>query len=328
MDEKMIKLLLCTVVFSAFPLFSKVIFTENQPYFLHGENAFKLDSVSVSETEFHNLLQNHDVKAEINSALSHRPLTSADLKQHMSPVKNQGQRRTCGVFSTLALLEHLTPNIDYSEQCASYFATPQDAILPTEFLSFIENNGIYAEKDCPYRDPARDPLWTRTKPNERLALETKARNTIPNLENATKTYPAFSSEIVPVSSHSPAQAINYIKDKLSAGTPVGVTTFVAGKQWGTGLISKIPSEEDIKSSCGKSLLSSAHKKCAAHAIVFTGYDDEQRLFFFKNSWAKSWGLTDAYQIPRAPHRVPTGYGAMSYDYYARFRLNHVITLNS
>lgn len=42
----------------------------------------------------------------------------------------------------------------------------------------------------------------------------------------------------------------------------------------------------------------------AHAICFVGFDDDKRLFKFKNSWGKGWG--------------DNGYGYLPYDYVERF----------
>ncbi len=94
------------------------------------------------------------------------------------------------------------------------------------------------------------------------------------------------------------------------------------------MIDQIPTEKEIQDVCRNADDADGRlnkKVCASHAIIFTGFDDARRLFFFKNSWDKDWGLNQEYMTTANP-KDKTGYGAISYDYYIRFGKDKIIVL--
>lgn len=69
----------------------------------------------------------------------------------------------------------------------------------------------------------------------------------------------------------------------------------------------IPTKEEIDQGCSKeNTKPGGTKKCHAHAVVFTGYDDASETLEFKNSWGRGW--------------KHGGYGYMTYRYFRQFRM--------
>lgn len=327
MDEKMLQLLLSTILFATFPLFAHVFFEHDQPYFMHNETAYKLDWSPITEPELNYIKSTSMITSNALSTLERRPNRRRDLKPLMSKVRDQDKRSTCGTFATIALVEHITPNMDYSEQCTAYLAGSTDRLSMLTLIDHIKRRGLYDETQCPYRKPSDNPQWHRATPAERETLTSDARNDIPDLSNLKKHHPQVTPLIKRVDSLSQEQLLAHVKNSLDKGAPVAVTTYVFGDQWNSGLIDTLPTAQEIDKSCRASTKSSAHKQCAAHALVFTGYDDQKQLFYFKNSWHTTWGLTDSYELPRNK-QMTTGYGAMSYEYFAKYRINELISLAS
>lgn len=126
---------------------------------------------------------------------------------------------------------------------------------------------------------------------------------------------------------SDGEYLSYIIAQIDNGVPVGVDLYVAGEGWRSGMIDYIPSEAEIKESCSPTVGSlSTVKECGSHGIVVTGYDNNKRLIYFKNSWDESWGLNSIFS-PVKEKKYKTGYGAISYDYLAKFRLDNLVTLS-
>jgi len=71
--------------------------------------------------------------------------------------------------------------------------------------------------------------------------------------------------------------------------------------WGRGYVGK-PTSKDVR-------ISRQHP--AGHSFVIVGYDDQRRVYHFKNSWGSSdFGLKSDLQGPQST----PGYGSIAYDY--------------
>ncbi|OPZ21406.1 MAG: Papain family cysteine protease [bacterium ADurb.BinA186] len=272
---------------------------------------------------------------DIEAFMVSKPKGKVNLISEMSPAKNQGQRGTCSSFATMGLVEHfIDRNADYSEQCLAYFSASDDGGNIGDKLSFILSQGIYREGDCPYKDPKDFDNWllANDKEQENLALE--ARNTIPLLTNIRKLTPAFRVIRKHVDELSDGEYLRYIQNQLDDGIPVGAAMVSIGEEWTKrGMIEKIPGPEQIKKECKDRQKSSAlsfsampFKKCDSHAVVLTGYDDAKKLIYFKNSWDENWGLDENMNVTSASGER-RGYGAFSYAYLTKFRVNSLITLS-
>ncbi len=259
--------------------------------------------------------------------MASQPQAFVNLEEAMSDVRDQGQRGSCSSFAALGLLEsYIDKSANYSEQCLAYHSSQEDAAMTELRLKYIITNGAYNENDCPYVDPQGFEEWLLADKDKRKELQLVARNQIPDLSATKKIYPSFSSIEKRVDGLTDAQFIAYIQNQLRNNSPLAVSTIVVGwDEWRSGLISSVPSEEEIKKSCENSL-NPTIKKCRSHAVVLTGYDDSRQLIFFKNSWGKNWGLDQKY-AKTTILSDRTGYGAISYTYLAKFRVNNLITLS-
>ena len=250
-----------------------------------------------------------------------------DLKPRMSSVKSQGARRTCSVFQAAALVEqYLGSSFDLSEQCLVYLSTSADTGDPFARLKFALSNGLHYENHCPYVDPRNYTEWVGADERAREQLIEKAKSTIPDLTN--REVATISAQLVTrnIEEMASTSIINYTRNKIISGLPVGASTFVVGKGWDKGLIDKTPSDKEIAEMCPTTISAdSPKKKCTAHAIVVTGFDDSRGVFYFKNSWRESWGVNASYQSENAREKR-IGYGVMPYEYLAKFVVGRLLTL--
>ena len=308
---------------------SHVTINDAGGYLTYEGKTFVLNMSKVNK-EAHERLFGDDKarKREIDALARKIPDRKVDLKKTMSNVRNQGQRGTCSNFATMALLEHLIDkNADYSEQCLTFFGSSTDSGNINTNLEYIKGNGMYHEHQCPYKIPEKDIKWHFAKDEERKEIIRRSRDVIPDMTGVTQFSPTFYIHKQDVDAMSEGQYVGFIIDQIDKGIPVGVGVYVAGNGWESGMIDYVPSEEEIKESCRPRIgISSPVKECGSHAIVLTGYDSSRRLIYFKNSWNTTWGLNESY-LPIEEDGIPIGYGALSYEYLAKFRLDNLVTLS-
>jgi hypothetical protein len=190
---------------------------------------------------------------------------------------------------------------------------------------YAKDHGFYDEKDCPYIDPAKNPQWYYADNEQREVMRQKALAEIPNL--ADKSALSLRATIIErkLDDFGIGANLDYLREKIRANKPVGMTLVIAGNEWRHGSILKIPNEDEIKKSCPNNSLSMPEKQCAVHAVIVTGYDDARRVFYFKNSWDNHWGVNHEY-LPRTPYEPSIGYGVVSYEYFARFSTGKLLSL--
>jgi len=308
--------------------FSQVSITDGEAYFVSGSDKFRLNLSTLTEAQSKRIFGNYNPKREIGNFLRSRPMgDKANLKPNMSDVQNQGQRGTCSHFATVTLVEHLyDKNSNLSEQCLAWLAGNTDSGNIPNGLNYVQKKGVYLERDCPYKDPADYAEWDSASAEKMRELEGKARLDLPkNFSNIKEVFPWFEIYSENVDKFSARELIEHIQRKIAAGYPVGAAVYFIGDAgWGEGWIDKIPSEAEIKKSCDHNRkANSPMKQCSSHALVFTGYDNSKKVFYFKNSWRKTWGLTDSLERSDPSDRKGVGYGAMSYDHFAKFRLDSI-----
>jgi C1A family cysteine protease len=198
----------------------------------------------------------YNPNAEENRPIGTMNMTGQSIRPMMSSVKHQGERGTCNVFAAIAIVEAFTGK-DYSEQCLAYMSSNQDGGFTAQRLNYINKNGLFHEKDCPYSND---------------------RNQIPNLQGALQE--TFSASFEEKNARSTRDPIQYIRDRVHSNSPVGISFYVVG-DWNEGFI-YTPSEEAIQKDC-------PNNSCGGHAVVATGYNDFLGLIEFKNSWGNQWG---------------------------------------
>lgn len=250
-----------------------------------------LPYVELSENQNKRLMTPQSEFAEIDLYTDDKDdARSASLREKMSPVRNQKYRPSCTAFAAIALFEYYYPGKDFSEQCLVKFSSNYDGGYMPNRINYAIKNGLYLEKDCPYKGYPRQ------------------RSIIPSLDKAKKTYPSDGFNYLSTADES---QITFIRQRLRAGHPVSIAIFVAGKGWkSTGELLAAPTQEELEEDCVKS--HSGLMRCGAHAVVVTGYGEHNNIPYleFKNSWGNRWG--------------DNGYGKISLGYFVKMRLADVI----
>jgi subtilisin-like proprotein convertase family protein len=269
------------------------------------------------------------------------PATFTGLTELQSPVKSQGSRGVCSIFSTVALMEHLyiksgvDPDPDFSEQYLQWSVKNEVGSFrntsgsnASSNLQAIVRYGIVAEADWPYETfqwgASNDPECAG---DEGLPTKCYTNGDPPDsARNATKHKLPASRWL----SSRPSSIKAYIHNNQQA-VIVGGTFFY--QSWNHGR-SALPTNAEYKSK-GYVLSPNAKdqeeslKKRAGHSFLLVGWDDnlevqkvdgegnkvvdaqgnpvmEKGFFLFKNSWGTgSWGGGGS---------QPRGYGWISYDY--------------
>ena len=272
------------------------------------------------------------------------PAKFSDLTALQSPVKSQGSRGVCSIFSTTAYMEHLyiaegtIAEPDFSEQYLQWSAKFEvGSFLHTsgsnagKNLSAISDYGIPAEDAWPYQTYK----WTSTHDAECEGDEMPTRC----YTNGAPPQEALDAQkyLLPMGKwHSARErSIKATMFNKQQGVVVGLTFFyqswnhrraklpTSREYWAEGYV-LAPNAEDRRISL---------EKRAGHSILLVGWDDtlevqkldeegkgivddqgqpvmEKGFFIFKNSWGTGgFGVDNVHG---------DGYGYIAYDYVSEF----------
>jgi C1A family cysteine protease len=268
-----------------------------------------------------------------------------DLMAVQSPVKNQGRRGVCTIFTTTALMESLylkagMQNPSFSEQYLQWSVKSQYGALPTSEGSNIDDNiSAIATYGIPLEsvDPYRSTQWTAADDKDCTPDGTETQM-LP-MKCWTEGDPTADMQAATMYTLPYGDYINTQDIKLhmtSKGTPVAVSITLYYQAWNyphtlptswddyyKGLI-RYPNAADIADSMTAP---------AGHGILLVGWDDDMQLqqvdaqgkpvvdadgnpvmekgfYIFKNSWGTtSFGKNN----PTAP-----GYGYIPQRYISDF----------
>ncbi len=264
------------------------------------------------------------------------------LRDLMTPVKSQGKRGVCSIFSTIGLMEHLylkagAEDPDFSEQFLQWSAKFEVGSFPSTSgsnaffnLQAIQSFGIPAEDVWPYEVDE----W-----NEENDIACTGEDDQPThcYTNGHPTFEVQTSQKFTLPSNRslhPLDIKNHIINEQTA-VVVGFTFFyqawnhrlsdltTSDENWAQGIV-LYPNEKDKEASL---------EKRAGHSILIIGWDDdmvapmldengeavldqfgepvmEQGFYLFKNSWG-----TDSFGID---NEHGAGYGYISQRYMHEF----------
>ncbi|MCS6857736.1 MAG: hypothetical protein NZM37_08500, partial [Sandaracinaceae bacterium] len=278
-----------------------------------------------------------------------------DLLSIQSPVRNQGRRGTCTIFSTTALMESLyiregtIPNPDFSEQFLQWSTKVElgrfrnsEGSNNEANLQAISRFGIVEEMYWPYEPipwgPDRDPACGMPEEMRPVRCFTNGDPPPEALRAPRFTLPAGRW----INSR-PSSIRSYLVNNRLPVVVSGSFFYQAWSHGGSMLpinpehrrrgIVQYPNEADIMDS---------RKRPAGHGILIVGYDDDMRVqrigadgkpevdangnpvyeqgfYLFKNSWGPNWSTE---QVPGTTEHPP-GYGWISQRYVAEFMQAYV-----
>ncbi len=227
------------------------------------------------------------------SKLGNIPL-SVNLKDSMTPVKDQDSRGTCSHFTAAALAESAIKRkmnievnlseeyINYSTKQNGYFSqTEAGTALTNLYTAILDKKDFLLEKDWPYQ-----PIWFGSveKCNDFVVDDEKApaecySHNAPPAEVMAKKISADDFELF----HMKDGTTNDIIIELATTkSPMSIAVPVNFRGWKNN--GEVEYTEEMREECIK-----ATQECGSHEVVITGYDLEKKVFFFKNSWGKVWG---------------------------------------
>lgn len=224
------------------------------------------------------------------SELSDLP-KSVNLRDEMTPVKNQSDRGTCTFFATMSLVEgtikqELGKEVNLSEEYLNYKTKSMGAFSRSEGSSINSNinalkaGGLLLERDWSYQ-----PTWFQPglpcanyENTDSSAPALCYSHSLPDKETLTKLIP--SNGIKFGSIYKDTNEI--IKFIAKYKRPLTIDVNVNFNGWPQS--GDVFYNEDLRQECLQT-----PSDCGGHSVLLTGYDLERKVFFFKNSWGKEWG---------------------------------------
>ncbi len=196
-----------------------------------------------------------------------------DLRNHCTPIKDQGQVGACAAFAMTAIYEYILKKNKQEEQDLSerflYYnvrkkKNEENSDTGSNFYDLIQSlseEGICKEslfeysgtdyKTAPSEEAYADALSRKVK---------KGKNVKVNVDD--------------------------IRSAISEGYPVAISLNLYNSFGSTGAFIKCPDEGEIH-----------HSTHGRHAMVICGYSDNEKFFIVRNSWGKSFGDMGYCYIP-------------------------------
>lgn len=214
-----------------------------------------------------------------------------NFSEDMTIVKNQSNRGTCAIFSTMGIVENaikkdLKIDVNLSEEFLNYKSKEMGHHSKVEGTSVsynlltIKRAGLLLEKDLSYQPSYFD--------NGQLCEKYKAKTA----ETPDECYSHKKPSKAIMDKIFSAKNIEYNfieKDtneiiKFLAKEKRGLTISLLVNYNGWSDTGETFYNEELRAECLKT-----PSPCGAHSVVLTGYDLDKKLFFFKNSWGNKWG---------------------------------------
>lgn len=231
-----------------------------------------------------------------------------DLRHLQTPVKNQGNRDTCAYFAVNAMIESNFKKIsgieyDISEEFEIFRHKVLKPWRPeVEFGStydlvnnFIYGLSAYTEDALPYQNSS--PNFTLPMSSADKDFYDLSKKKISHIQYRGLKTKILSQMWV----KRPWSQL--FREELDEKNTVVVTVKLA-----TPYINDANGTVTYNAAIDKEC-STGKLPCGGHAIVLVGYDDEQKVFMFKNSWGPKWGQE--------------GYGFVTFDHIDQYSFDPV-----
>lgn len=218
---------------------------------------------------------------------------SINLKDSMTHTKDQDDRGTCSHFTSAGLVESaikrkMKVDVNLSEEYFSYSSKENGYFSQTEagnsltnlYTAIINKKDFLLEKDWPYQ-----PMWFGlveacdgfSVDDEKAPKECYSHNA-PPAEVMAKKIPADKFELYEMK----GTTNEMIEQLATTKMPMSIAVPVNARGWKNS--GEVEYTEELRAECIKS-----PELCGSHEVIITGYDLEKKVFFFRNSWGKSWG---------------------------------------
>ncbi|MEK2690768.1 C1 family peptidase [Bdellovibrio sp. GT3] len=215
----------------------------------------------------------------------------ADVKTltHLqTPVKDQERRDTCAYFAVSALVESAFKKLtgedyDISEEYEVFRHKIINSWRPEvefgntyDILASLKSDiYLFEEAQLPYQKESPD--FTKPLSAQQMSFYNLSQKTTPHVSYRSLNFKQLSQMHVmrPWSE----QVINELKQDRPVVVTLNVAIPLINDQKGTFTMNP-----EVAEQCASGKIS-----CGGHAILLVGYDDQRRLFMFKNSWGPKWG---------------------------------------
>lgn len=197
-----------------------------------------------------------------------------DLSQYCSAVRDQGEEGCCTAFATIACMEFIEKKFNKNNYID----------LSESFTYYITRSFIM--KESPVTDSG---AYISDVIDSLIKYGTCKLSTFPYVDNPLLEPPSnayIEAKAYHVVQYANIISIETMKSVLDAGYAIigGFICYSNIHQSKNGII-PLPNKDII----------------GGHAVLFVGYDDNTKLFKFKNSWGEFWG--------------DKGYGYLPYEYF-------------
>ncbi len=202
-----------------------------------------------------------------------------DYTDKMTPVRNQGDEGTCVAFASAVGVKEYQDSIEYKRAvrlsprylyaaCKRMDGIPQEeGTYPRIAMKILMKFGVCPESFWPYRPHQKDKAKKDAgKYSKKYRIKSYAR-----IDGVLEMKRSL-----------------MVNGPFLAGVQVYDNWFTAASE-NTGIISLPKIKDELR---------------GGHAICIMGYDDEEGLFKFKNSWGSKWG--------------GAGYGYLPYEYMKKY----------
>ncbi len=233
-----------------------------------------------------------------------------NLNDQTTPARNQSDRGTCTFFSTAALLESAlkidrNQDVNISEEFMN-LVTKYAGNYPREEGSVVSAN-LYASKAYGFmleRDWGYQPSWfqkglpcEKYKASDSSAPKTCFMHNVPS-DEVQKTIIPFHGITFSSIDKNTNEIIRFL---AKYKRPLTADVSVNFEGWQSA---NVFYNEKLRQGCLKT-----PESCGGHSVLLTGYDLKKKVFFFKNSWGKTWG--------------DNGYGTMTFEMIDRYTTSPV-----